>query len=154
MAAENNPHEAFQIQGDRLVSTGAAAVFSPHRGPGFVFRHSGAAGTRRSDSERIVWSRRAAAVFSRRTWTRFCFPAFQVGSRDPGAPLFWFGSDLAVGRIAVMHFYLHQRRLRVEMEPFEGHAMRVTVIGWNSRIPADFDRDFRSWAGQIKTVLE
>ena len=79
------------------------------------------------------------------------FSGIQAGF-DPGAPLFWFGSLwLLVG--LCMHFYLHQRRLRVELEPYQGRT-RVTVIGWNSRIPADFDRDFLSWAGQIKTALQ
>jgi cytochrome c biogenesis protein len=111
---KDNPHEAFQIQADRLV---------PAAPPPFFL----------VDVDPVLFS------------------GIQAGF-DPGAPLFWFGSIwLLVG--LCMHFYLHQRRLRVELVPFEGRT-RVTIIGWNSRIPADFDRDFRSWAGQIKTVLQ
>lgn len=111
---KNNPHEAFQIQGNRLV---------PAAPPPFFL----------VDVDPVLFS------------------GIQAGF-DPGAPLFWFGSMwLLVG--LCMHFYLHQRRIRVELVPFEGET-RVTVIGWNSRIPADFDKDFRSWTGQIKKALE
>jgi cytochrome c biogenesis protein len=111
---KNNPHEAFQIQGDKLVPAAPPPFFLVDVSP-------------------------------------VLFSGIQAGF-DPGAPLFWFGSIwLLIG--LCMHFYFHQRRLRVEMEPHDGRT-RVTIIGWNSRIPADFERDFRRWAGQIKAALE
>jgi cytochrome c biogenesis protein len=79
------------------------------------------------------------------------FSGIQAGF-DPGAPLFWFGSIwLMIG--LCMHFYFHQRRLRVEVQTEDG-GTRVTVIGWNSRVPSDFEKEFRTWAGQLKTALE
>ena len=78
------------------------------------------------------------------------FSGIQVGY-DPGAPLFWTGSiALMVG--LCMHFYMHQRRLRVLVVK-KGGGSDVMIGGWNSRTPEDFQKEFSDWVDGLRQAL-
>ncbi len=78
------------------------------------------------------------------------FSGIQVGY-DPGAPLFWTGSIVLLVGLC-MHFYMHQRRLRVLIVKKGSHA-DVLVGGWNSRTPEDFQKEFSDWADGLRRAL-
>lgn len=78
------------------------------------------------------------------------FSGIQVGY-DPGAPLFWVGSIVLLIGLS-MHFYMHRRRLRILVAK-KGAGSDVTVGGWNSRTPEDFQQEFSDWVGDLRRSL-
>jgi cytochrome c biogenesis protein len=79
------------------------------------------------------------------------FSGVQVGY-DPGAPLFWFGAVILLFGLCI-HFYMHQRRLRILIIP-KGPQTEVVVGGWNSLTPEDFSQEFRNWVTDIRRSVE
>lgn len=79
------------------------------------------------------------------------FSGIQVGY-DPGAPLFWFGAIMLLIGLS-MHFYLHQRRLRILVVK-EKKGARLWIGGWNSRTLEDFKDEFEQWSDEIKASLQ
>lgn len=84
------------------------------------------------------------------TWVAFdpvLYSGIQVGY-DPGAPLFWWGAmALMVGLCS--HFYLHQKRVRVQVLPGPEGA-EVIVGGWNSRTAEEFEFEFEDWVARLR----
>lgn len=78
------------------------------------------------------------------------FSGIQVGY-DPGAPLFWFGALWLLAGLG-MHFYLHQRRLRIVVER-TGHHAKIRLGGWNSRTTEDFNREFMNWTSELERIV-
>jgi cytochrome c biogenesis protein ResB len=78
------------------------------------------------------------------------FSGIQVGY-DPGAPLFWTGAIVLLIGLS-MHFYMHQRRLRILVVP-NGDRSDVTVGGWNSRTPEEFKTEFTAWTAELKRTI-
>lgn len=78
------------------------------------------------------------------------FSGIQVGY-DPGAPLFWTGAIVLLVGLC-MHFYMHQRRLRILIVP-RGSKTDVIIGGWNSRTIEDFQEEFSRWVAEIKAAV-
>jgi cytochrome c biogenesis protein len=80
--------------------------------------------------------------FRLRHFEPILFTGLQV-AYDPGAKMVGYGCvALLVG--LSLHFYFHQRRLRIFLTTGEAGGTRVQVGGWNSRHALDFDPEFRS----------
>lgn len=69
------------------------------------------------------------------------FAGIQV-AYDPGVAVVGWGCVALLAGLAI-HFYLHQRRLRVLLTPGDGGA-RARVGGWSSRGSDDYDAEFRA----------
>jgi cytochrome c biogenesis protein ResB len=78
------------------------------------------------------------------------FSGIQVGY-DPGAPLFW-GSAIVLLIGLGMHFYLHQRRLRI-LVIAKGTQSQIHLGGWNSRSREDFEQEFSEWAADLRRAV-
>jgi cytochrome c biogenesis protein len=75
------------------------------------------------------------------------FTGLQV-TYDPGVKMVGFGCLVMLFGLGI-HFYLHQRRLRVWLVEEEG-ATRVRIGGWNSRSKMDFEPEFRALMASLK----
>ena len=75
----------------------------------------------------------------------------QVGY-DPGAPVFWLGAIFLLTGLC-LHFYLHQRRLRILLVP-SGAGTAIQIGGWNSRDPAEFRHEFAQWTDELRRDLQ
>lgn len=79
------------------------------------------------------------------------FSGIQV-AYDPGFKVVLGGSLLwLLGMIGL--FYLHRRRLWVLVEP-QGDGSRVSVGGWSSRGPRDFQDEFGALARSLRAAME
>jgi cytochrome c biogenesis protein len=78
------------------------------------------------------------------------FSGIQVGY-DPGAPVFWFGAVLLLIGLSI-HFYLHQRRLRVLIAGADA-GCKVLIGGWSSRAPQDFQSEFDRWTDEMRGAV-
>ena len=79
------------------------------------------------------------------------FSGIQVGY-DPGAAIFWTFSLILLFGLCV-HFYFHQRRLRILILP-RGKGTTIYLGGWNSRSPYDFYREFQNCANELRNRLK
>ncbi len=70
---------------------------------------------------------------------------------DPGAPLFWASAIVLLVGLC-MHFYLHQRRLRIVVHGRSGGS-EVIVGGWNSRTPEEFKDEFAGWISALRETI-
>jgi cytochrome c biogenesis protein ResB len=79
------------------------------------------------------------------------FSGIQV-AYDPGFKVVLVGSLLwFIGMIGL--FYLHRRRLWVLVEP-AGDASRVSVGGWSSRGPREFEAEFGRLLESLRGAME
>ncbi len=85
--------------------------------------------------------------FRLRSFDAALFSGLQV-TYDPGARIAGWGCVALLLGLA-LHFYLHQRRLRLLVKPGDGGA-DVSVGGWSSRGPLDFDPEFRSLTAALE----
>lgn len=79
------------------------------------------------------------------------FSGIQV-AYDPGFKLVLAGSVLWLAGMILL-FYLHRRRLWVVVEA-AGDESRVSVGGWSSRGPSEFDKEFEALVGALRRPLQ
>ncbi|MBI5629684.1 MAG: cytochrome c biogenesis protein ResB [Elusimicrobia bacterium] len=79
------------------------------------------------------------------------FSGIQV-AYDPGYKVVLFGSALWLfGMICL--FYLHRRRLWILLEPQPGGVSQISVGGWSSRGPREFEKEFESLMRGLREKL-
>jgi cytochrome c biogenesis protein len=78
------------------------------------------------------------------------FSGLQI-AYDPGARLAGWGSVALLAGLC-LHFYLHQRRVRVLVRAREDGATDVFLGGWNSRRVMDFEEEFRDLARAVERL--
>jgi cytochrome c biogenesis protein ResB len=86
--------------------------------------------------------------FRLKDFTPVIFTGLQVAF-DPGARLVGLGCVALLIGLAI-HFYLHQRRLRVWLVGGEKGSTRVRIGGWSSRTPVDYEPEFRSLMSALR----
>lgn len=85
--------------------------------------------------------------FRLKDFTPVLFTGLQVAF-DPGARLVGWGCvAMLVG--LCLHFYMHQRRLRLLLTEEKG-GVRLRVGGWSSRSGADFEPEFRALMADLR----
>jgi cytochrome c biogenesis protein len=87
--------------------------------------------------------------FRLRSFDPVLFSGLQV-TYDPGVKVVGWGCALLILGL-VIHFYLHQRRVRVLLRAAEGGTL-VQVGGWSSRHPLDFDAELQELLAPLRAA--